>query len=249
MAFPPLMPLEAFCDRCQLLLTALLRDDYMIFTHGVEDWIMRYTRLDPCYRHHKSLIRLQHASDAGYPICIQIYATIKSGLSLFRSQTASFWIVFKPDSENLTVFFVDDGGAYGNVVDFKILTFAYQGNKNSVFLDLDLLQVSQASMTAKIDDELRRNHAPIDPTVAPMPEMFIGIRKKQWDLPVSAKNSLPTLAYPLSQRTDDDVVIKLAQDWLTTCVRDHRSTCSHAPDYTPPRLLDLRGPSVKLILR
>jgi len=49
MALPSLTPLEAFCDR---FLAAFLRDDYSIFIHDVEDWIMERTRLDPCYRHH-----------------------------------------------------------------------------------------------------------------------------------------------------------------------------------------------------
>lgn len=249
MAFPPLTPLETFCDGCQLLLTALLRDDYSIFIHDVEDWIMQCTRLDPCYRHHRSLIQLKNASDTGCPICIQIFATIKPGLSVFESGTSSFWIVFKPEDDNLKVSFVDDRGAYGNVVDFKVLKFTCEENKDSIPSDSDSLNVSQAFVTAKIDQELRRNHTPVDPTIVPMPETFIRVHKEQWGLPISTDSSLPTLAYPFSVRTDDDVVVKLAQDWLTTCVRDHTSTCSHAPAYTPPRLLDLRGSSVKLILR
>lgn len=214
---------------------------------------MQYTRLDPCYRHHTSLIQLQNASDSGCPICIQIFATIKAALSVFMSETSSFWIVFKPEDDDLKVSFVDDRGAHGNIVDFKVLKFTceeYKDNKDSTPLHSNLLKVSQDFVTAKMDQELRRNHTPNDPSIVPMPEMFIGIERKHWSFPISSDNLLPTnVAIPFSERTDNAAVVKLAQDWLATCVRDHTSTCSHAPGYTPPRLLDLRGSSVRLILR
>lgn len=153
------------------------------------------------------------------------------------SETSSFWIVIKPEDDNLKVSYVDDRGVQGNIV-FKILRFICDENKDSsIPSNSDLLKVSQAFVIAKVDQELRRNHTLFDPTIVPMPEMFIGVRKKQWSLPTSTDNSLPTLAHTFSRRTDDDAVVKLAQDWLTTCLRDHRNTCSHAPGYTPPRPL------------
>lgn len=210
---------------------------------------MRYTQLDPCYRQHKSLDHLQSASDAGCPICVQIFATIKPAILIFRCNAAPFWIVVKPEDEDLKVFFVDGRGALGNVVTFKVLKFMYEDNEGNPVSDAGLLRVTQDIVTAKLDRELRRNHAPIEPTVMPMPEMLIGVQKKHWDLPIRTDTFLPTLARPVSQRTDDDGVIKLALDWLTNCIRDHQSTCNHAPDYLPPRLLDLRGPLVKLAFR
>jgi hypothetical protein len=97
------------------------------------------------------------------------YSLLKPGLSVFESGTGSFWIVFKPEDDNLKVSFVDDRGAYGNVVDFKVLKFTCEENKDSIPSDSDSLNVSQAFVTAKIDQELHRNHTPVDPTIVPMP--------------------------------------------------------------------------------
>jgi hypothetical protein len=235
--------LEAFCAKCQELLSTFLHEDYLAFISNRKDWIMEHTRLDPCYRLHETLPQLMAAKRNGCPMCKQLFARIRSALPVLFSPIFSTWIVCQPAEETIKFYFVNERGVQANFIDFKVLRFEHEEG-SSVSPELNHLNVVESIIMAKMADK------PFDDTINDaIPEALLAIKYKNWSLDQTPNVALPQIAYPLSTRTDDDAVIKLAQAWLDDCVSQHTEKCGQNLGYKPPRVLDLRGSSPKLAAR
>jgi len=204
---------------------------------------MEHTNLDPCFRLHETLPQLMAAHRNGCPICKQIFARIRGAFPAQFSPTLATWTICQPSEETLKILFVNGRGVAVTRIDFRVLSFGYEEGVDYPSR-INHLKVVESNITAKMANK------PFDDTNPDaLPEAFLGVRQEEWLLDQSPDVVLPQLAYPFSTRTDDDLVIKLAQCWLDSCVSGHTEKCSKDLGYIPPRLLDLRGSSIKLAVR